>query len=92
MDAGEPRSYEQDIVAPDAELGLQAMKSEMDTIHPNQTWELVELPAGRKLYLANGYFVTNMYPTRTHPNTKLGSLQRDSNKNMWLTMMRYSRL
>ena len=24
------------------------MKSEMDSIHQNQTWELVELPAGRK--------------------------------------------
>ena len=48
MDAGEPTSYEEAIAAPDAEPWLQAMKSEMDSIHQNHTWELVELPLGRK--------------------------------------------
>ena len=35
------------MAATDAETWLQAMKSEMDSIHKNQTWELVELPAKR---------------------------------------------
>ena len=47
-DAGEPSTYEEAMAAPDADTWLQAMKSEMDSIHQNQTWELVELPAGRK--------------------------------------------
>ena len=47
-DAGEPTSYEEATPAPNAKPWLQAMKSEMDSIHQNQTWELVELPAGRK--------------------------------------------
>ena len=39
---------EEAMVAPDADTWLQAMKSEMDWIHKDQTWELVELPVGRK--------------------------------------------
>ena len=48
MDAREPSSYEEAIATPDAETWLQAMKSEMDSIHQNHTWELVERPTGRK--------------------------------------------
>ena len=48
-DAGEPNTYEEAMAAPDADTWLQAMKSEMDSIHRNQTWELVELLVGRKL-------------------------------------------
>ena len=47
-DAGKPRSYDEAIAAPDADTWLQAMRSELNSIHQNQTWELVELPAGRK--------------------------------------------
>ena len=47
-DAGKPSSNEEAIVALDADTWLQDMKSEMDSNHQNQTWELVELPVGRK--------------------------------------------
>ena len=56
MDAGEPSSYEQAIAASEAEPWLQDMKSEMDSIHQNQTWELVEIPVGRKLLLCKWVF------------------------------------
>ena len=46
-DGGEPSSDEEFIAVSDAEPWLQAMKSEMDSIHQNQTWELVELPTRR---------------------------------------------
>ena len=68
MDAGEPTSYEEAIVAPDAKPWLQAMN------------------------LANGYFGTNMYPTQTNPNTKLGSSRRDSKKNTGSITTRYSHM
>ena len=47
MDANEPSSYEEAVVS-DAGTWLQAMRSKMDSIHQNKTWELVELPTGRK--------------------------------------------
>ena len=50
MVAGEPRSYDEVIDVSDSVTWLQAMKSEMDSIHQNQTWELVKLPAGRKSF------------------------------------------
>ena len=41
-------SYEEDLAMPNANTWLQAMRSVMDSIHQNQTWELVKLPTGRK--------------------------------------------
>ena len=55
-DAGLPNSYEEAIAAPDANPWPQAMKSEMDSIHQNQTWELVELPLGRESLLCKWVF------------------------------------
>ena len=48
MDAGKPKSYEKAIATSDPDTGRQAMKSEMDSIHQNQTWELIKLLAKRK--------------------------------------------
>ena len=48
MNIGEPCSYEEAIVASDAETWQQVMISEMDSIQKNNTWKLVELPASRK--------------------------------------------
>ena len=45
---GEPSSYEEVMATSDANIWLQAMRSEMDSIKENNTWELVKLPAGRK--------------------------------------------
>ena len=47
-DTGEPSSYEEAIVVSDADMWLQAMKSEMKLMKDNKTWELVELPEGSK--------------------------------------------
>ena len=49
MDAGEPSTYKGATTVPDTDTWIQGMNSEMDSIHHNQTWELVELPTGRKL-------------------------------------------
>ena len=43
------------MAATDAETWLQAIKSEMDSIHMNRTWELVELLDGKKSYPVNGF-------------------------------------
>ena len=44
----EARTYKEAIATPDTDTWLQATRSEMDSIKENNTWELVELPAGRK--------------------------------------------
>ena len=46
--AGKPSSYEEATTAPDADTWIQAMRSKMDSIHENKTWELVELLTGWK--------------------------------------------
>ena len=77
-DVSKPNTYE------------EAMKFKMDSIHKNQTWELVELPAKDAATLQMGVFDTSMYATQKNPSTKLGSLEKGSSKNMESTMTRYS--
>ena len=71
MDAGEPSTYKGATTVPDTDTWIQGMNSEMDSIHHNQTWELVDLPARRKL--ANGSSDTSIYLIPRSPNTKLNS-------------------
>ena len=47
-DVGEPNSYEEVVATPDVDTWLEAMWFEMDSIHANKTWELVQQPVGRK--------------------------------------------
>ena len=44
----EPSSYLEVISSPDALLWKEAIKTELDSIVTNQTWELVDLPLGAK--------------------------------------------
>ena len=48
-DVGEPCTYDEACSAPDADTWHIAMKSEMDSIYANDTWELVPLPANKKV-------------------------------------------
>ena len=45
----EPETYKQAMNSKDASKWLEAMKSEMQSMKTNQTWDLVKLPPGRKL-------------------------------------------
>jgi hypothetical protein len=47
-DAGEPTKYRETIQATDAASWRLAMESEMNSIHANGTWDLVELPENWK--------------------------------------------
>ncbi|KAI5410333.1 hypothetical protein KIW84_055723 [Lathyrus oleraceus] len=46
MDQDEPVTYKEAITSPQTEKWLEAMKSEMDSMHTNQVWTLVEPPVG----------------------------------------------
>ncbi|CAI7883356.1 unnamed protein product [Closterium sp. NIES-53] len=45
---GEPATLKEDLESRDAEEWKKAMESELKTIEETRTWELVELPEGRK--------------------------------------------
>jgi hypothetical protein len=44
----EPRSLTEAYTSPDAEYWREAVRSEMDSIISNETWEITDLPAGCK--------------------------------------------
>ncbi|KAL6982051.1 hypothetical protein U1Q18_052698 [Sarracenia purpurea var. burkii] len=44
----EPRTYQEAVSCPEAPLWKEAIKSEIDSILQNHTWELVDLPQGSK--------------------------------------------
>ncbi|WVY97098.1 hypothetical protein V8G54_029249 [Vigna mungo] len=48
-DEGEPENYEEACQMTDASKWELAMKEEMKSLMSNQTWELVELPVGKKV-------------------------------------------
>lgn len=45
---GEPSSYREAQASPEKEKWKEAMCREMDSLHDNRTWELVELPKGKQ--------------------------------------------
>ena len=47
-DSGEPECYDQVMQVEDSVKWESAMKDEMDSLMSNQTWELAELPPGKK--------------------------------------------
>ena len=47
-DGGEPECYEEACQVENAIKWELAMKDEMKSLKSNQTWELVELPSGKK--------------------------------------------
>ena len=48
IDCEEPSCYEEAMLKDDKRMWERAMKSEMDSLHKNYTWELVLLPNGKR--------------------------------------------
>ncbi|KAM1670675.1 hypothetical protein ACFX2K_044618 [Malus domestica] len=51
---GEPKTYEEARAHNDSDKWMKAMESEMDSLSKNDTYELVELPKGRKALKKSG--------------------------------------
>ena len=49
LDHDEPTKYEEDMMSPDSDKWLEAMKSEIGSMHENKVWTLVDLPDDRRL-------------------------------------------
>lgn len=56
--AGDPTTYEHAIKTPEARYWQQAMEKEIGSLEDNGTWELVDLPPGRKAIKNRWVFVT----------------------------------
>ena len=50
----DPRTVEEAVVSEDGKLWKEAMVDEMESLHKNEAWDLVELLAGRNPLAANG--------------------------------------
>jgi hypothetical protein len=48
IDSGEPECYEEAMQVDTKKKWEQGMKEEMDSLENNQTWDLVQLPAGKR--------------------------------------------
>jgi hypothetical protein len=48
IDSGEPKCYEEEMQVDIKKKWEQGMKEEMDSLVNNQTWDLVQLPAGKR--------------------------------------------
>ena len=48
LDNDEPKTYLEAVVGPDSEGWLGAMRSEIESMHNNQVWNLVDPPDGVK--------------------------------------------
>ncbi|CAH9088439.1 unnamed protein product [Cuscuta epithymum] len=48
-DEGEPESFQEVLTSEEKDLWLEAMKEEMDSLKKNNTYELVNLPRGKKV-------------------------------------------
>lgn len=46
---GDPKTYKEAMSRPDSEKWLFAMKDEIKSMYDNHTWELVQMPEGKKL-------------------------------------------
>jgi hypothetical protein len=52
----EPKSVREAVDSTEGKLWKDAMVEEMESLHKNETWDLVELPNGRKpMSVASGY-------------------------------------
>ena len=49
MESCEPATYREAIVSKEAGLWIGAMSEEIESLHKNETWDLVKLPNGRRV-------------------------------------------
>jgi hypothetical protein len=68
----DPRTVREAVNSEDSKLWKKAMVEEMDALDKNEAWDIVELPAGRKLLVENGCLRRSLMHKVKWRNTKLG--------------------
>ena len=67
-----PRTIEETYSSPDADYWKEAVRSEMNSIMSNGTWEVVERPYGCKPVGCKWVFKKKLRPDGTIEKTRLG--------------------
>ena len=68
----DPRTVKEAVDSEDGKLWKEAMVDEMASLHKNEAWDLVELPAGGNPLAANGCSRRRQMQKGRWRNTKLG--------------------
>jgi hypothetical protein len=56
----EPKSFREVVNSEEGRMWKESMVEEMESLHKNATWDLVELPSGRKIVSSKWVFKKNM--------------------------------
>ena len=83
-------NYEEAMMSPDSTKWLEAMKSEMGSMHENKVRTLVDLPDDRQATENKWIFIRTLTQTVMLLFTKLDLLRKVFNKFKELTTMRLS--
>ncbi|WOH14828.1 hypothetical protein DCAR_0934351 [Daucus carota subsp. sativus] len=65
LEEGDPKTYKEAVTSPDGPMWKEAIKSEIDSILQNHTWELVDLPPGCKALGSKWVFKKKLKPDGT---------------------------
>ena len=80
-DCEEPSCYEEAMLKDDKRKWERAMKSEMDSLHKNSTWELVHLCNGKRKLPCKWVYKMKVTGNDGKPKYKAGLLQRGLGNN-----------
>ena len=69
-DCGKPSCYKEALQMADSEKWNLAMQSEMTALHKNQTWDLVQLPDGKKALPCKWVYRYKITPQDGQPKYK----------------------
>jgi ATP-binding cassette subfamily B (MDR/TAP) protein 1 len=69
-DCGEPSCYQEVMLAAEKVKWEKAMQSEMNSLHKNHTWELVQLPEGKKALPCKWVYKEKITPSDGRPKYK----------------------
>ncbi|PKI37772.1 hypothetical protein CRG98_041833 [Punica granatum] len=72
IDSSDPTTYSEVVKALDLSKLLVAMQEEIESLHKNETWELVISPMARGLLVANVYLRRRMVQTMKTPDIREG--------------------
>lgn len=65
LEEGDPKTYKEAVTSPDGPMWKEAIKSKVDYILQNHTWELVDLPASSKILGSKWVFKKKLKPDGT---------------------------
>ena len=87
-DCKEPYCYKEAMLRDDKLKWEKAMQSKIDSLHKNSTWELVRLPAGKRVLPCKWIYKLNVTSNANEPSYKarlVGQKGLDSKRVLILT-------